>query len=321
MWFHTLISWARERQRFIAVGIQWLWIALVVAFCTAMGQHYWGPLDFSAVQISPSAIALSFALICLGKILLGLTSVRVYNLTVGKDWKFAFLAYHLSQPGKYIPGSVWQHVSRAYLYRNRGAGPGAIASALTMEAVWLIFTAMALGTTLLLFTRPAMVWDSISLIAVKGNLLMAILIIVAIGVGAASVYVASKRYRSLLSFAWILRSIDGTLIALLIGMWVVLGVSLYLLLPAANQQIEYIPYMIGLFAVAYGLGFVVVFAPAGLGVREAVLAAGLGYFVDITAVIVVISIHRILYLINDAVFFLAALLWQSSTAAESDAVN
>jgi hypothetical protein len=250
-----------------------------------------------------------------------LASVRIYSLTVGEDWKFAFLAYHLSQPGKYIPGSVWQHVNRACLYRNRGARPGAIASALIMEAVWLIFTAMALGATLLLFTRPAMVSDGIRLIALKSNLFMTILTTVAIAIGAASIYVASKRYRSLLSFVWSIRGIDGPLIPLLTGMWGVLGVSLYALLPAANQQIEYMPYIIGLFAVAYGLGFVVVFAPAGLGVREAVLAAGLSYFVDITAVIVVISMHRMLYLINDAAFFFAAFLWQSSTPVGSDAVN
>jgi hypothetical protein len=321
MWSRTLIDWGRERERFITAAVQWLWIVVVVAFCAIMAQYNWDRLDFSRVQASPSAIALSFTLVAFGKVLAGLSSGRVYRLTVGEDWKFAFLAYHLSQPGKYIPGSVWQHISRAYLYRSRGVRAGAIAGALTTEAVWVLVTAMALGMTLLLFTRPGVVWGGIGLVAVKVGLFTAMLVVIVIAIAAACIYVAFKRYGFFSLFVRCTRSIDGTLIVLLIGMWVIFGLSLSALLPTFNHQGGFVLYTIGLFAIAYALGFVVIFAPAGLGVREAVLGAGLGYFVDITTVIVVIAVHRILYLANDAAFFFAAFLWRALIAAESDAGN
>jgi hypothetical protein len=319
MWSPPLIERARERKKLLTAAVQWSWLVAVVAFCVIMGHHYWDRLDLSQVRTSPTAVALSFVLIALGKILVGLSSVRVYSLTVGSDPWFAFLAYHLSQIGKYIPGSVWQHVSRAYLYQRRGVRASAIASALTKETVWFLISSMAFGAILLLLTRPVLVWDSLSFVMLDVNLMITAVITGVFACGIAFICVAVRRSGLISAFVRSIGAVDGALIGLLVAMWSVFGVSLFVLIPGVDWTVEYVLYSIGLFAVAYGLGFVVIFAPAGLGVREAVLGAGLIYLVDIATAIVIIVLHRLLYLIGDAVFFAAAALWQASTAAESDA--
>jgi hypothetical protein len=318
----SLPSWIErvyERKRLVRAVVQWSWLIAVAAFCVTMGDHYWDRLNLTQIRTAPSAIALSFLLIALGKILVGLSSVRVYSLTVGDDRLFAFRAYHISQIGKYIPGSVWQHASRAYLYQRRGIRASAIASALTKETVWLLFSSMALGTILMLLTRPLLLRDSLSSAVLNANLILLAGIVGLFAFGIACISVAVSRLGWISAFVRSIGAVDGILIGLLVVMWSVFGVSLFVLIPGVNWTVEYVLYSIGLFAVAYGLGFVVIFAPAGLGIREAVLGAGLIYFVDIATAIVIIVLHRLLYLIGDVAFFAAAALWQASTAAESDA--
>ena len=56
-----------------------------------------------------------------------------------------------------------------------------------------------------------------------------------------------------------------------------------------------LPYAIGLFAAAYAVGFLVLFVPAGLGVRDAILVVGLLAEATEAQALVVVLVARVWY--------------------------
>src|SRR5690606_5561571 len=66
------------------------------------------------------------------------------------------------------------------------------------------------------------------------------------------------------------------LLAFYVATWALIGVGFALLVTAVGLGHEATPYLIGLFAGSWALGFLVLIAPGGIGVREAVMIAGLG---------------------------------------------
>lgn len=290
--------------------MQWVWIVAVFGFCIALALRHWEQIDLAAIHVSPAGLATSFILLTFGKVLAGLVSVRIFAQISGGDRMFAFLAYHLSQMGKYIPGSVWQHVSRAYMYRNRGVPAGPLATTIVLELGWVLASSLVIGFGLLLLVRPDAIMSSLApLVAELSAPLIVAAIVATIIFLLALLVLVLVRYRHMLSTLLRAVRLDPLLLVLLVGMWWLFGVSLQTLLPVDGSQAP-MAYIIGLFAIAYGLGFLVVFAPAGLGVREAVLVSGLSPLVGLGPSIIIVAVHRLLYLVNDAVFFVAAHAYQ-----------
>ena len=64
--------------------------------------------------------------------------------------------------------------------------------------------------------------------------------------------------------------------------------------------------MIGLLALANMAGILAIFAPAGMGVREAVFGLGLISFAPLPSVLAFAAVLRLLTLMADAVFFVLA---------------
>jgi hypothetical protein len=83
--------------------------------------------------------------------------------------------------------------------------------------------------------------------------------------------------------------------------WICLGSSFWItLLPFTNQELSFI-YIIGLYALSYALGFAVPFAPAGIGIREAILVTGLLPYLDSSISIVLATINRLLYIVSEII--------------------
>jgi len=65
--------------------------------------------------------------------------------------------------------------------------------------------------------------------------------------------------------------------------------------------------LMGLYAIAFSIGFITPFAPAGIGVREAVLFLGLLPYMPLEVVILVSIANRLLYLLAE--LFLASIAY------------
>lgn len=187
-----------------------------------------------------------------------------------------FKGYFLSFLPRYIPGSVWGYLSRSeWLLRSHRVDYNTSALASLLEVLGLICTALSLGGGYYGFQLIA---TGYRWAFVGGGLLMAVFCLVLPQV---LVWIMPERYRRAID----LQAFDVWLgvVTLYILFWVVYGTAVFLvgraLLPAPASSVNLMG-VISAATLSWVLGFIVIFVPAGLGVREwslerlLILAAG-----------------------------------------------
>jgi len=195
-------------------------------------------------------------------------------------------AYYCGHLGKYVPGKVTVLVIRAALIKDRGspAGPAALTAA--YETVVMMGVGLAVGVALLpmMFTETSThappVWSgrliklpflAPILIVALGVLLLPLLsrLLTQIAVRMASTKVNREGRSVRIGTKLLARG----MLALVAG-WSLHGLSLGLTLravTAAPLDLGQWPVWVAAVSLATSVGFVVIFAPGGLGVREELL--------------------------------------------------
>lgn len=204
--------------------------------------------------------------------------------------------YAVGQVGKYVPGSVWPVLMQAQLARSRGASPLRVASGSLLALAISICVALAVGGVLLPLSGDEagqqLWWVPLlavpALVVLHPRLLNRLL-------GWASRVL--RRGPAEFSHTWggILRCAGWAAVGnLLFGAHVFVitramgagGLRGYLLATCA-------------FALASGIGVLVVFMPAGAGVRELVLTAVLAPVLELDAALAVALVSRAALVVVD----------------------
>lgn len=185
-------------------------------------------------------------------------------------WRRSMLATARSGPARYLPGSVWYAVGRAAVLQREGVPVRALTAVATLEMLLAPVLAFALGLTLLVVTGTA----------VGGSLSIGLLV-VAVGLLALAtppVVNRALRFRAgdgpplRLDWAGLL-----CLLGWLTAFWLWSGSVFALYVGAFPDATDRGPgAVVGSYAVAWGVGWLALFAPQGIGVTEAVLAQLLG---------------------------------------------
>lgn len=207
----------------------------------------------------------------------------------------------VGQLGKYLPGSVWAFVAQVELARDhavprtRGAAATLLAVAVTV-ATGLAVAAVALPLS---SAEAARRWWWI---LAPAPLFLAALHprVIAWGLGLATRPFA--RFRAVTEAGpWdvggraITAAVTWTLLA-----WAPLGAHLWVLTWAVGgDALSSLGPAVGAYALAWTLGLLVVFAPAGLGVREAVLVVALAPVVEAGAALVLAVLSRLVMTVAD----------------------
>jgi len=183
----------------------------------------------------------------------------------------AFRILVLSNLGKYIPGKVWTVMGMVYFVRREGHSvPAALASTVLHQAFVLlsgfIFVLVVLGKDLL---------GNLPLFSIIGGIILSIIIlypplftgIINWGLG----LLKREPITTRLTF------ISSILLFLVyVAVWILYGAGFWCMLKGVGISAGPFWHTAASFAAAYLLGFLVLFAPGGLGVREGVLAVLLG---------------------------------------------
>ena len=224
----------------------------------------------------------------------------------------AFHAYSVSQIGKYIPGSIWQFVGRYGIYRGYGLHSRHVVELLVLENALMLAVALLVGSA-------AAIKIGIPILTIVPQLGVAVT-----GLAAAAAVVAAvlfvpglaARLGRLAQICWRDRGLVVRVSVMFLAMWILLGLSAYVLF--AKQPGVSLPYVVSLFALSYVIGFAVVFAPAGVGVREAVLALGLASVLSPEDALLLAVGHRIVYVASDLLCAGVASLLMANARARSD---
>jgi glycosyltransferase 2 family protein len=246
------------------------------------------PLSDTDIPMLVAALAASFAAMLAYALVWG-PALRAAG---GEPPDRMLAPFFAGQLGKYLPGGAWQWVGRAALIMRQGVPAGPAAASLGLEAI-----ASALAAA---FVAP--------LAAGRDGLAAAVAAaaLVAIAARLGAVQRLARRIPGL--GAVDLRLLPG-LVARYTAVWFVFGLAFWLTARALyGVPVSDYPRYTGVFAAAWVVGFVIVFAPGGLGAREAVIYALLRGHLGEGEAIVLATASRICFTIVDLAAGIPALV-------------
>lgn len=292
-------GWARARG-----ASQILWTAAVAVFAVRFAWTH-GP-EVAALELGAGGAWWALSLACV------LAAKGLLCLMVHASWKAAgselglaraAYIYTLSQLPKYVPGGIWPYVSRVGMARARALELPRIWRGLALETALLLGGAVVLGAVTL---EPA------AASAVLGRDIPGPWVVAA---RAAAVAVLAVAGAAGLRQAADRKAFLGGAAASLVA-WALIGVSFYAAVRGVMGAEAPGPVPAsGLFALAWALGFVAFFSPAGIGVRELVLGLGLAGVGGAPEVAAVVVGPRLVYFAADVLAAGAAVLWLKERAA------
>jgi uncharacterized membrane protein YbhN (UPF0104 family) len=227
-------------------------VALVVLLALRLWQLWHrDPVDFGRLDGGIFAAA----------VIASIAAVSAYGFVwpyllrrLGTPAPFSWIGlFFKSQLGKYLPGSVWQYAGRVSLARSRGVPIQRALVSVFAEIAFSAVAAAAAASLILGWAATAAAFAGLGALLALGSVLRE--------------RVAGSNVLPVLAAA------PGAIVLYLV-VWGLYGLAFWttaralFAIPASD-----IPRYIGVFALAWLVGLVAFFAPGGIGVREAVIAA------------------------------------------------
>ncbi len=216
-----------------------------------------------------------------------------------------------SQFGKYLPGNFGHHVGRVLLAHKSGLAKGPIAMTMIIEVITVILAAS--GTAFIAITVGQIsILPTLFAVPSSGNILIFGILVISV-----VVYLYLSRPLSSISLhsLWNVGEVRIPKILAFIGSYLLyttnfllLGMILYvLMLSFSNGTSADFWFLTGVFSLAWIAGFITPGAPAGLGVREAILVSTIDpiYGAEI-ALSLTVSL-RIICTLGDGIGFIVGL--------------
>src|SRR5439155_13304880 len=300
-------------------------LVLAAAILAAVGLQFWRDLHHEGLQtisLQPAWLVASALLYLAG---MGFSAWFWYRLLVifgeRPAVSSAFRAYYLSQLGKYLPGKAWALMMRGTMVQGPNCKLGVALIATFYEVLTMMASGALLAAVLFVLEPPAVLGDSWNP-GVLGLVLLAVCGVPLLpGVFNRIVGRLARRFESVESFR-LPRLGAATLLeglATTSGVWVFFGLSLWAMVQAVMPEPPPLTWGVwarytAILALAYVGGFVAVFVPGGMGVREWVLdrflapeLAGLGSVAAAPATVVIVLLLRLSWTAAELV--LGAVLW------------
>jgi len=193
------------------------------------------------------------------------------------DWKDAVIAFLFSILGKYIPGKVFMLLARIPPYAERGRSVRKVTVCFFLENLCTLLGAAFLFILSLLFMPASfreqyswVVWAAIGMIIVFLICLNPKILNFFLRI--AGKLIGKKDMEISITYSQMLK-----VVFLFMLNWLVNGVGFYLICRSICPEVtlNYLFFVAGLFGLSVVIGILALFAPAGVGVREGILIAGL----------------------------------------------
>ncbi|MES9942763.1 MAG: hypothetical protein ABW104_16660 [Candidatus Thiodiazotropha sp. 6PLUC2] len=281
----------KQKLKTVLKSIWWL---MVITFITLFLYKNLQTAASVIQKLPVTTLFIAFSSIVVAKFfLVQAMYLALQRYQVNLTYFRCFIIYNVTQLGKYIPGSIWQFVGRISFYREENISNDKIRDTLLLETFWVVFSALAIGLCLILLVQHQLLIQLLSdlpgpLTHPYTSLTLAGLIVLITLLFKKTLIKYAKRF---------MFSPGITLVVSII--WICLGFSFWItLLPFTSNELSFV-YIIGLYALSYALGFAVPFAPAGIGIREAVLVMGLLPYLDANTSIILATINRLFYIVSE----------------------
>ena len=270
------------------VLIKCVWLLGMVAIGVLLLRRHLDQVVLYMTALAWWQIVLCIASLVAGKILLSRSAAdAVAAQGVAMPFLTAWSFVSLSQLGKYIPGGFWHLLGRGGLYSSIGMDLKTISKALLLENIWQWLAALLIGIAFVLPYHVPMISAKVQtpLLVLAGSAAALL----------AWYFVLGCFHRRLTADDSDPSAHATRALTIQVGAWFCFGFSLWSLFPIA-PSLGSLGLGVGAFAIAAFAGFIVPVAPAGLGVREAALAAALLPILTIEQAAICAGLNRVAWL-------------------------
>jgi glycosyltransferase 2 family protein len=292
---------AGARQR-LGRAIRYAFVAAALVAVVVLLWQQREEVSRALSAVSPWMVLVSLALATVGAWLPG---VVWRDLLTSQGYPTAPVAgqraFFLAQLGKYLPGGVWNLVAQVALARDLRIPGRQAATATFLTLALSVITSLLVAAATVPFAIPELLrhywWVYLAV-----PVLVVMLHPRVVAWWSSRAFTLLRRPGRPVELAWpvLLRS---TL--LLVISWLAFGVHFGVLVQGLGHDRAGLWLLgIGVFALAWVAGFLVVIAPAGAGVREAVLTLGFAALLPAGAVLALAILSRVLLVVGDVLLAL-----------------
>jgi hypothetical protein len=266
-------------------------VAVIGAIAVVFGRSA-GELARWQWRVEPVRLAASFLLVVLSYPMFALAWRQSLIASGGElAGRPALRIFATSQLARYLPGSVWNFVGRTVLCVGHGVGRAAAAGSVVLEHT------ASIACALLVFLASLPLWPgriAPSFRPVIAMTALAAVLMLHPTVFARLLRVAARVMRSEVPSGDFSTRRLAVAAAHFIAAWIVLGLGFWAFATAVQPlPLQSVPVLAGGFPLAWVIGFVTLFAPSGLGIREAVATALLAVFVPVSVAGVIAVAFRL----------------------------
>ena len=268
------LSVRRAVRSYVGTGLRVLVaIALIAAVGVALADR-WGQVQPELVRANPLALVASLIAVVAG-LHLAMASWRILLEGLGSPLTggVARRIFFVGQLGKYLPGSVWPVLVQMEMGRAHGVPSSRMVVSFFVSLGLSVLTGTILGAPVLLLAGDDLVWLQWPAVAVAAVGTVVLLWPRVLN----HLLIAGLR---LLRRPPLERPFTGSTVAratlLMVATWGCFGLGLWLLAVdlGADAQTA-LPVSVSGYALAFTAGLLFVLAPAGVGVRDALLVVTL----------------------------------------------
>lgn len=247
-------------------------LAAASIFLTLTIRRNWNSLERFDWSVDPLLLAasivglsgvLAWGVWIWSRVLVHFEAQRISTLSLQRIW-------FLSNLARYIPGKVWQFVGVAQLARSAGIPAALLLTSMVVHVLFTILAAAVITGLLLPYSALGLhAWRPVGVVlSVVAGLVLVHPAIVNAGLN------LSTRLTRQPILTWSGSWTDGVRLFLLsVVSWILYGAVFYLfLLSLTPVPLQTLPALVAVNALSFLAGYFA-FLPAGIGVREAVMAA------------------------------------------------
>ncbi|MGD9559473.1 MAG: polysaccharide pyruvyl transferase family protein [Oscillospiraceae bacterium] len=281
-------------------------LLMLVAFAFIIYSLVKNLVDFSILKSAPVVIGLCLLpfLHAVGIFWGSVTFSHILDMMASHpvDRSLVSRIYCRSNLYRYIPGNIMHYVGRNQIAVDAGIPHSEVVFSTIADAIFLLLSA------LIITVGCAFDYFFQYLAQLSISLPVVLAVVAGVVLVAAVLFVLRKKIGHLIKkYINIMRRIrfkKSLLFLVMVGMRLVNNAVVYLCTIALLGQplkAALVPQIIGLFVMSWAIGFLTPGAPAGLGVREAVMLMFLGDVLDANVLMASTIIYRVICILGDII--------------------
>ena len=280
-----------NRNKIIEI-VKWVWLIAVLGGTGWYIYRNFREIGNYLANVSAFRLLISILLLFIGKFVLAdMTRLSLKKADCEVSYKEALSINSVTQLGKYLPGGIWHFAGKFSVYKLKGLSVKDATKVMVIETFWLFSSAALIGIASLLIIGNQIPCEEIGVLCNPDRMKFYIIPVLIVWI------VVSYLFEKIIFKDRIFDTNDFifSLIEQIIT-WLLLGISFWLVFPPGSG---FAIGIIGAFSISWLVGYVAVFAPGGIGIRELMLALLLGSYLSQSEVSIFATIHRLIWVVAE----------------------